>query len=534
VQSFSASSLSLTNDLTYDVCIIGSGPAGATIAQELSGGPLRVAILESGSFERRDSADELNAVESVGWPRIGDQWLVRNRIVGGTSHTWSGRCVAFDDIDFEQRDWIPNSGWPITAKEIKPYLERASSYLGLNSEILSQNKEFWTTTKHKKPSYEFDEKKIRPYFWQFSRDKIKSSDHMRFGIHLKSSLADNVTLITDATVCQINLKSSGNEVEMVEVASPDGRRYLIKASFVIACTGGVENARILLWSDGVFRDGIGNQFGVVGRYLMDHLRGPIAKFPIPGTELLRREFGHYRIKTGHVFSYGMHLSPNVQQAEKLVNCAAWLEGRIADDDPYNALKRWIKANPKLPEDASFILKNLGFLGRGIKDRVFDRKGLIRKIDCLNLVGMCEQIPDPESRLVLSDVRDHFGVPIPRIDWRIHKQEEQTMKRMGELVALEFSRIGLQAPELDTWIVKNEHIPQNFRDVAHPIGTTRMGSSPKNSVVNRECQVHDVKGLYIAGSSVFPTSSHANPTYMIVALAIKISDAIKSQSIKMNI
>jgi choline dehydrogenase-like flavoprotein len=94
------------------------------------------------------------------------------------------------------------------------------------------------------------------------------------------------------------------------------------------------------------------------------------------------------------------------------------------------------------------------------------------------------------------------------------------------VAEEFSRLGLPAPVADDWIRDDAPLPQDFRDVAHPTGTTRMGRDQARAVVDENCHVHGMRNLYVAGSAVFPTSSHANPTQMIVALAIRLADELK--------
>ena len=117
--------------LRCDVCIIGTGPAGITIARELSNTPLRVTLLESGGTERQEASDALNEIENVGWPRQIDQWRVRNRLVGGSSNTWSGRCAPFDEIDMQRRDWVPYSGWPIKIGDLAPYIDRSAEHLGL-------------------------------------------------------------------------------------------------------------------------------------------------------------------------------------------------------------------------------------------------------------------------------------------------------------------------------------------------------------------------------------------------------------------
>ena len=510
----------------WDVCIIGSGPAGVAVAAELSGNGLRIVLLESGGHVRQDFADALDEVENVGWPRVEDQWLVRNRIVGGTSHTWSGRCVPFDAIDYEARSWVPESGWPVTAEEVRPYLDRAAPYLGISRGTGYNDEGFWKIVQRQRPVPMFDESRLRSYYWAFSRDPDNAREHMRLGNHLPRWAGDDVMLVTNATVCRIAANDDATLADAVEIAAPDGTRFRLGARFIVLCAGGIETPRLLLCSNTTLPAGLGNARGQVGRYLMDHLRGPVASFPLAGTKNLRRQFGHYRIAGGQVFVHGMQMSETLQRDETLMNTTAWLEGRITPDDPYNALKRWARLKPELPGDALSVLRNLGLLTSGARDYFVARNGLPRKIERLNLVAMCEQLPDAESRVTLSDQRDRLGLPRARIDWRVHEQEERSLRRITQLVTEEFSRLGLPVPIADDWIRDDAPLPQDFRDVAHPTGTTRMGRDPARAVVDENCLVHGMRNLYIAGSAVFPTSSHANPTQMVVALAIRLADELK--------
>jgi len=160
----------LPDFLRCDICIIGTGPAGAAIARELSNTHLRVTILESGGIERQEATDALNEIESVGWPRMTDQWEVRNRIVGGSSYTWHGRCAPFDEIDLQARDWVPYSGWPFKIDDLIPYYDRGAKYLGLGADSGFSDERIWARIGHKPPKLDLDEDKLLPMFWQFSRD----------------------------------------------------------------------------------------------------------------------------------------------------------------------------------------------------------------------------------------------------------------------------------------------------------------------------------------------------------------------------
>ena len=308
-----------------DVCIVGTGPAGATLARELSGTGLRVTVLESGGVERDRDTDRLNEIENVGRPRHPDQWAVRNRIVGGSSHTWGGRCAPFDEIDFEERPWVPGSGWPTALGDLTPYLDRTVSHLGLAVGSGFSDDRFWTLAGRRPPSSAPAPERLLPFFWQFSRDDAESYpfEYMRFGRRLGARLGPNVTLVTGATVLRVDPVESGRAVRSVEFVGPDGRRWTLAADTVVLCAGGIENARLLLSSDTVTPRGLGNADDLVGRHLMDHLRGPVGLFEVAGSEALQKRLGRYNLRR-HMFRAGYRLSPHAQREEKLLNCAAWL------------------------------------------------------------------------------------------------------------------------------------------------------------------------------------------------------------------
>jgi choline dehydrogenase-like flavoprotein len=147
------------------------------------------------------------------------------------------------------------------------------------------------------------------------------------------------------------------------------------------------------------------------------------------------------------------------------------------------------------------------------------------MDDLTLECMIEQSPDPDSRVTLAERVDLFGMPLSRIKWRISELEARTGRRMARLFTDEMKRLGLPHPAL-LEMVTDESLPFRLPDVAHPTGATRMSARPAEGVVDGDCRVHGMSNLYIAGSSVFPTSGHANPTQMIIALAIRLADHLK--------
>ena len=247
---------------------------------------------------------------------------------------------------------------------------------------------------------------------------------------------------------------------------------------------------------------------------------------------MRKLFGMQFMRTGQgsfLFCRGLRLSPEAQEREGLLNCAVWLSERVTHDDPWSALKRILRRNSSQPRrDAMTIASNLGLVLQGMRQGL--RGGVIpRRLEGLELNCTVEQRPDPDSRVVLSNRVDRHGVPLSRIDWRVNSHEQHTVRRTAKLVAMECARLGAPTPVLDEWVRDEAPFPPSFQDVAHHMGTTRMSARPSDGVVDADCQVHGIRGLYVSGSSVFPTVGHANPTQMIVALAIRLADTLKQRA-----
>ena len=521
--------LSFGRVIEADVCVVGSGPAGVTLVRELSGSGLRILLLESGGIDAQPSVDALSETESIGWPRSEDQSLTRPRVLGGASALWTGRCVPFDAIDYEARPWVPYSGWPLGPADLHAYHRRAAAHLGLGVGAGYEGADFWRLARRTRPTASIESDTLLPFFWQYSRDGERRLDPMHFGRTLRSSPAAGTRVLTNATVTHINVNSAANSVESVEAASPDGRRWTIKAPTIVLCAGGIENARLLLASNRQAPAGLGNGHDLVGRFLMDHPRGSAATFDIGQYSQLRRYFTLHNVKSSagsHLFCQGLRLNPIVQREEGLLNAACWLTEIITHDDPWSALKRLMRGKGSLRRDGSAVARNLGLLATGVHRHLVQRNGLPRKVLQLKLSCIVEQRPDPQSRIMLSDRTDPLGVPTSTVDWRVNEDEQRTFRRLGELVAEAVGRQGLRPPVLEPWVADGSGFPAEFKDNAHPIGTTRMADQPSRGVVNRNGQVHGIAGLYVSGSSVFPTAGHANPTQTIVALAIRLADTIK--------
>ncbi|MCT7375575.1 GMC oxidoreductase [Chelativorans salis] len=529
--------------LRVDLAIVGAGPAGLTIARELANTKIRVLVLESGGADFEPRAQALNEVDSIGEPvkrataapsrGYTDElsWLndipafeLRNRIVGGSTHTWIGKCAAFDEVDFAERHWVPGSGWPIARESLAGALDRAAVMLNLGPNVYDEG--LYSLLSSPPADLRINRELLRPFFWQFSHSHERAGP-LRFGDEIGKLDAPNIEILTNATVTHLNTDETGHRVVSLGLRSLDGAHASVRADMVVLGAGGIENPRLLLASGG-----IGNRHGIVGRYLADHPRAVITRFGKEQAAAIARHFGFYGLALGsrtQFYLHGLSLSPQLQEREGLLNCAAYPVQELAEDDPWLALKHLSRRRGgNRMRHAWRALSSPGLLAAGLHRRLVLKRGLPRRLEGIRFDTMVEQRPNAESRVTLSDRLDRLGMPLASVDWRISPQEVASVARLAELMSAEFERVGLPEPRLADWILRNDPAGAAFSDMAHPACTTRMGRDPATSVVDENARVHGMEGLYIAGSSVFPTAGHANPTLMIVALAIRLADHLKDQ------
>lgn len=498
-----------------DVCIVGAGAAGITIARELIGQDLRVLLLESGGLEHDAQTQDLYAGENVGG-RYAEPDEMRLRYFGGTTNHWTGHCRPLDELDFITRPWVPHSGWPFERPELVSYYRRAENVCEVGP--FGYESADWAGDGDGQPL-------------PFPTDRILTSQYQRspptrFGEVYRADLsrASNVTTYLHANVVEIETDEAAKRVTALRVATLSGNEFRVSARLNVLAAGGIENARLLLLSDRAQRGGLGNGNDLVGRFFMDHriLRsGMLLPLIAPSaTELY--DFGRPR--------YGILTLPeNILRGEKLVNLTIFL--------------RWVP-----PEAAAGVTSLKTILG-AVGDRTYpDELGshlwnVITDIDdvaaatyrkilgrdrspsFIEFHNRVEPIPNPESRVSLAAERDRLGLRRVRLDWLHGKSELRSIQRAHEIIGIEAGRLGLGRVRVDLDGPDPEW-PQSWSVSGHHIGTTRMHRDPKQGVVDADCRMHGVANLFVAGSSVFPTSGASNPTLTVVALALRIADRIK--------
>jgi choline dehydrogenase-like flavoprotein len=509
-----------------DVCIVGGGVAGITIASQFIGRRSRVLLLEGGGLTLEPWSQELYSLENRGQvPVLGT--TSRLRMFGGSSNHWTGRCAPLDALDFAARDWVPHSGWPIDLAELEPFYRRAQSVCDLGDYSYDRS----ALEVLKVPETRLDERTFVPMLWQYSAPTHFAA---KFGAALR--VVDNVHVVTHANACKLALRPDGAALDHVEIATPDGSRRRVTAKMFVLAAGGIENARLLLHSNDVQKAGIGNQRDLVGRFFMQHIRVESVLAMEGDPYLVSRIFRWGEASTHGKYVVGARASPQLQKAARILNGSALTYSETEGDAESggNSL-RHVSDALRSGEWPAHVGKELFNVVDDFSDAVLNIRGRFLTPEAepytramRRITVECEQAPNPASRITLSDSKDALGMQRAAADWRLTELDQLSTQQMFLTLGAEMARLYKARIAVPHWMAGSANDwTRSLIDVAHHIGTTRMSATEQTGVVDRNCCVFGVPNLFIAGSSVFPTGGQANPTLTIVALALRLADQLRS-------
>ena len=575
--------------LKTDVCIIGAGPAGLAIAAELQGWPHQVVLLESGAFPADtagmrdetsaafghgrdawnfDDFQQLNLDDRMPTGDVSYPSAVQTRIrrFGGTSNSWSIRYTpsetgirytTLDPIDFEKRDWVPHSGWPITKSQLDPYYVRAHAFAGGGP--CDYAPVTWSAPGCTPYPLENTGMETRMFHFGPSRTFLADAKTMLAG-------AQNITLLTESTVTELLTGPDSIAVTDICVRTFAGNAFRIQPKVVIIASGTIEATRLLLCSRSSNPAGLGNQNDLVGRFLMDHqaVRSGLLKLAHPDT-LAKLTFYDTRRVDGALITAKPVLTEETLRKGRLLNTCAAIFPRRAGESVNPLRKRFPRGprhnSPAVSASVALIRalrarrlgpaqlgqaavatmgivdilyyrwrKNYGMYARGAAYHL-DSGGWSRnesdltQFPMLEVLHLTEQVPDRDNRITLGTGLDALTMPRVRQHWRLTDTDIQGVA--GALHAYKdgFAKAGIGALDLEL----NQGAPQvMYASLHHPMGTTRMHDDPKRGVVDAQCRIHGTENCYIAAASVFPTGGYANSTLTVLALAIRIADDVKAQ------
>jgi choline dehydrogenase-like flavoprotein len=528
--------------LFADVCIVGGGAAGISLALSLSGQGLKILLLESGGRKEHAPTQALYAGEVADEKLHSPPDKYRQRRMGGSTTIWGGRCVPFDEIDLEKRDYVPFSGWPISYSELLQFYPEANALAEAGRFLYDAQDALGPAAPPLFPGFE------SPFVRTNSLERFSCPTDFGSRYERRLELAPDITVLLGANCTAIRLEADGRAVDELDVATLPGRRFRIAARAVALATGGIETARLLLASRGVAKQGVGNEHDVVGRYYQCHIAGNVGQLTIKGDPRLVRH-GYEVTPEGIYARRRLTLSPDTQRRHGLANICARLHfPRITDPSHRNGVlsglflarrlisyeyaKRLNDGNATASTYAKHMLNvvsdpfdTAGFLAHWLKNRTLAKRKfpsviLRNRSNRFSLEMHGEQAPRADSRVMLTDSIDALGMRQVRVDWRYSREDIESMRGTLDIMAQEFERSGVGRLTYDRDTLE-EDLMRFGAYGGHHIGTARMGTDARTSVVNADCQVHSVRNLFIAGSAVFPTSSQANPTLTLVALSLRL-------------
>jgi choline dehydrogenase-like flavoprotein len=485
-----------------DIAIIGAGAAGITLARELRDSGREIILIESGGLELEADTQALYEGESgaVEYPLAES----RLRFFGGTTNHWGGWCRPLLPIDFEGRDRLGIPAWPLTRIDLEPYYRRAQPICQLGAFDFDDPAP-WQARMNLAPMELPGDEMITRFFIY--------SPPTRFGEVYRDDVAKagNVRTYLNSNVVEILPNPDANRIERLKVATLSGNGFEIRPKLCILATGGIENARLLLASNSVQTAGLGNGHDLVGRYFMEHVTAPGDVAAIAMTDETR--IPYYYLHTPDVDQASMRaiLMPSEDYLRKTNGLSTSLsiyEAHKPGAEP--------KADAKQLEPA--VIAMLRSLGGDA-----EKSGMIYGVACA-----LEPVPSLENRVTLTPERDALGLPKSRLTWRPTRTERDGLTGNLYALARAFGAWGgavkVLLPEGTDWA--DDEIGWGN----HHMGTTRMTADPKLGVVDANGRVHGIGNLLVAGSSVFPSCGPVNPTFTIVALAIRMADHIKGGSL----
>jgi choline dehydrogenase-like flavoprotein len=466
-----------------DVCVVGAGPAGITLALSLAELGHEVVLLEGGGLAP-PGPDELDLYAGKVSGRQYPLRASRLRYFGGTTGHWGGWCRPLDEIDFASKPHIPFSGWPIGRSELIPWYAQAHEWLEI-------------------PASDYFEVQTPPFASNLLPSTLglitryfRFSPPTRYGTTYRERVVEHsrIRCYLGANVTALERSGEGR-IKSVIAHSLRGKRLEVRPRFVVLGMGGIENARFLLNTDERKDAAIGNHSDWLGRGFMDHPGWS------PGTVISQENLAYHQFThEDHMVMPVLGIADDVLMSEPLVNCCGILHPVSFDD----GIEKDYFRNP--------WVGSLGTAG---------------EVASYRLQLIFEPSPCRESRVEVADERDALGLRRTRLHWTFNDYDFDMLKRSIRLINAYLGQTGTGRLKL-TKPVDDSNVRDRIGTGLHHMGTTRMSADPADGVVDADCRVHGFDNLFVAGSSVFPTVGFSNPTLTIVALACRMADTIDQE------
>lgn len=531
---------------TWDVVVVGTGPAGAPFLMELQTlrPDLKILVVEFGK-PGESGPNELDDSIKVKTPvHHHAPYECTNKGMGGSSATWGGRCVSYDEIDFIPRPVIGEEcTWDVSVfEDVRRYYRKAAEYLDCGKPIfdLHEVKEV--------PGRRIAER-FKEGDWLDSvleRWSLPTRIGKRYGERIRS--LSNVTVIEGFRADRIGDVTDGlRSLSLVDRTT--GEKAEVKAKRTVLAAGAQESTRLLFRSPNVFA---GEVPDALGRYYQGHVSGKIASVKFSGNPKAT-DFGFILDGEQIYLRRRFQLSTAALKREDLLNTAIWLDNPLYYDPSHRSGTMSLiylmmvmpvigkkLAPPAIAESVTKgkinnvpgHLKNIlfgfpksliepfrVFLGRYLPERKLPGVFLYSPRNEYALHFHAEQQPIRENRMALAADGETLEMTYGYTD-----RDVESVIRTHQLLDEWLRSCG--AGELVYWYSESERsakVREGSRDGIHQVGTTRMSMRAEDGVLDPNLRVWGTDDLYVCSSSAFPTSGQANPTYLLTAFAVRLAN-----------
>jgi choline dehydrogenase-like flavoprotein len=507
-----------------DLCIVGGGMSGLTIARSLLGTRLRILVVETGGLVRDPRVEALNPIINEA-PTALDVVSTRPRVLGGSTALWGSFLTPLDASDFVARPGLPLYGWPFTIAALEPYYRRAHAVFGLGPECFDER--LWPLFGATPPA--FDPTRLHVKFWQLSSPRLfPLVSPKRFGTLYRAELAgaEQLRVLLNANAVAIATTEGRGHVTEIALRSLDGRTARVAAHTFVLAAGAIENARLLLNAE------LGGDN--VGRFFMEH---PHTRVGMVAPKDPRRFLATWAVRRRRgTVALQPALCPTAafQAEQDILNGSVSVEIDRHPDCPTLAFSSLAKAllarkrPPQLARNLWRIVRDPSTFATNAYRRIAHGSGVIPRVAALVLFCRSEQEPNPLSRITLDRECDALGLRRARLDWRLSERDRRTVVALAELLRREFARLDIGAVAPLPWLAEQTGWPDELGTGPHQhhTGTARMADDPRHGVVDSNSRMHGIDNLYVAGPAVFPTSGYANPGLTTVAMALRLADRLQ--------
>ncbi len=489
--------------LRAKVCIVGTGMGALSVARILVEAGVDVILIEAGPITASRREPPAIEIDMVGRPF--QLPTSRGLEVGGGTAFWHGVCAQLDDIDFQRRDWVPHSGWPIGGSELASHYRQAWGFLcgGDRSGVA----EVAAGLEKQPAAADVMQSKV----YQFHSTPFRGKDMV-----LKWCEQGRARCVTHAVALRLSADDAGTVRHLI--VGSGGRIFTVRADAYIVAAGALETPRLLLNSQTGMTPGPAKGAWWLGRNLMDHPAAYVSQVvfrdPVEG-----QLFSGFDIGGAVKALPGFVVNPHAQRDRALPNHTLFIRpGLNGRKVPNLTLMSFLGVRGIRDLRASHLKAIL--TDRYIRWRVaHQRLQLNRNTRYGDLFFMTEQLPNPASRVDLSEHRrDRYGYPLARVNWQLSGDDIDGFGRTLGLVMESLDRhpqvSSTRKDQVADWL-------EAASSAAHHLGTARMADSPANGVVDANLKVFGANNVWVCDGSVFPTAGSANPSLTICALGHRL-------------